>query len=189
MGAGGAMPAWSGRSLRLDPLALPVRYRAVDAGADERVRLVELDRERVTLRRSVRGVPMKVSVPVSAFLGVAMRLLPPQGAETAAVTVTLEHRDPGLTVPLFTAPDATDLLAEWRLWARVFGMPMLVADDDGRLHEPFARLGAVRIAPARGRARRRSAVCRRRPRILLRRKPGRSRDAVVHREREIIARN
>src|SRR5580700_11986497 len=100
MGTGGAVPAGSSCSLRLDPLALPVRYRAADAGADERVRLVELDRERVTLRRSVSGVPMKVSVPVSAFLGVAMRLVPP-GAAEAAVAVTLEHRDPGLTVPLF----------------------------------------------------------------------------------------
>lgn len=189
MRAGGAMPAGSSCSLRLDPLALPVRYRAADAAADEHVRVVELDRERVTLRRSVRGVHMKVSVPVSTFLGVAMRLLPPGGTQAAAVAVTLEHRDPGLTVPLFTAPDATDVVAEWRLWGRVFGKPLLVAGEDGKLHEPFARLGAVQVAPARGRARRRGALCKRRPRIYLRRKPGRSRDTVVHREREIIARS
>jgi len=188
MGTGGAMPAGSSCSLRLDPLALPVHYRAADAGADERVRLVELDRERVTLRRSVRGVRMKVSVPVSAFLGVAMRL-PLSGAGEAAVAVTLEHRDPGLTVPLFTAPDSTDLIAEWRLWARIFGMPLLVAGQDGKLHEPFARLGAIRIAPACGRARRRGAVGKRRPRVLLRRKPGRPGATIIHREREIIARN
>ena len=188
MGTGGAMPAGSSCSLRLDPLSLPVHYRAADAGADERVRLVELDRERVTLRRSVRGMPMKVSVPVSAFLGVAMRLLPP-GAAEAAVAVTLEHRDPGLTVPLYTASDASDLIAEWRLWGRIFGMPLLVAGEDGRLHEPFARLGAIRIAPARARARRRGMVCKRRPRILLRRKPGRPGATIIRREREIIARN
>jgi hypothetical protein len=191
MGTGGAMPAGSGRSLRLDPLALPVRFRTADAAADERVRLVELDRDRVTLLRSVRGVRMKVSVPVSAFLGVAMRMLPPGAADApaASVAVTLEHRDPGLTVPLFAAPDATDLIAEWRLWARIFGMPLLVAGEDGKLHEPFARLGAIHIAPARGRARRRGTVSKRRPRILLRRKPGRPRTAVIHREREIIARS
>jgi hypothetical protein len=187
MGSGGAMPAGSSCSLRLDPLALPVRYHATDAAADQRVRLVELDRERVTLRRSVRGVRMKVSLPVSAFIGVAMRLLPSDGSG-ATVTVTLEHRDPGLTVPLFAAPEATDLLAEWRLWARIFGLPLLVADDDGKLHEPFARLGAIRVAPARARSRRRSALCRRRPRVLLRRKPGRPGAAVIYREREIIAR-
>jgi hypothetical protein len=188
MGTGGAMPAGSGRSLRLDPLALPVRYRAADAGADERVRLVEIDRDRVTLRRCVSGVRMKVSVPVSAFLGVAMRILPPQAAE-AAVAVTLEHRDPALTVPLFRAPDATDLIAEWRLWARIFGVPLLVAGDDGKLHEPFARLGAVGVAAPRQRARRRGTVSKRRPRIVLRRKPGHPGATIVRREREIIARN
>jgi hypothetical protein len=166
-----------------------VRYRAADAGADERMRVVELDRERVTLRRSVRGVPMKVSVPVSAFLGVAMRMVPPDAAAPAAVTVTLEHRDRGLTVPLFAAPDSTDLIAEWRMWARVFGLPLLVAGDDGKLLEPFARLGAVSVGPPRERARRRGAVAKRRPRIVMRRKPGRPGAAVVHREREIIARN
>jgi hypothetical protein len=188
MGCGGAMPAGSSRVLRLDPLSLPVRYCAADAAADERVRLVELGRERVTLLRSLRGMRMKVSIPVSAFLGVAMRM-PTPGAAAAAVAVTLEHRDPDLTVPLFAAPDATDLIAEWQLWGRIFGMPLLVAGEDGKLHEPFLRLGALRIAPVCGRARRRGPVSKRRPRILLRRKPGRPRAAVIHREREIIARN
>jgi hypothetical protein len=188
MSTGGTTPAGSGRLLRLDPLALPARYRAADTGADERERVVELDRERVILRRSVRGVHMKVSVPVAAFLGVAMRLMPPGEADEAAVAVTLEHRDPGLTVPLFAAPDATDVIAEWRLWARVFGKPLLVAGEDGRLHEPFARLGAIAVGPPRQRARRRGSVIRRRPRILMRRKPGLVRETVVHHEREIIAR-
>ena len=34
MSAGGAKPAGSGRAPRLDPLALPVRFRAADARAD-----------------------------------------------------------------------------------------------------------------------------------------------------------
>jgi len=189
MGAGGAMPAGSGRALRLDPHALPVRYRAADAAADERTRVVEIDRERVTLRRSVSGVPMRVSVPVATFLGVAMRMEPPEEAAPAVVTVTLEHRDQGLSVPLFAAPDATDLLAQWRMWARVLGLPLLVAGEDGELHEPFARLGAVAVGVPRERARRRGAVVKRRPRILMRRKPGRPGKNVVHLEREIIARN
>jgi hypothetical protein len=51
-------------------------------------------------------------------------------------------------------------------------------------------MGAVRIAAALPRRRKRSAVKGRRPSIFLRRKPGRPlRGAPVHREREIIARN
>ena len=38
---------------RLDPLALPVRFTANDAVADERMRHIELHRERVILRRAV----------------------------------------------------------------------------------------------------------------------------------------
>jgi Family of unknown function (DUF6101) len=189
MSTGGAMPAGSGRCLRLDPLALPVRFRAADAAADERVRLVELHRDGVILRRSVRGVRMAFRLPVSAFLGVAMRLASPEALDAGTVAVMLEHRDPALSVPLFTATDATDIVAEWRRWANVLGMPLLVAGSDGTLREPFARVGAVRVGRPCGRPRRRGTLIKRRPRILMRRKPGRPGVRAIHREREIIARN
>jgi Family of unknown function (DUF6101) len=189
MSTGGAMPAGSSRCMRLDPLALPVRFRTADAGADERVRLVELHRDGVILRRQVRGMSMAVTLPVSAFLGVAMRLGSPQSAQAGTVAVMLEHRDPALSVPLFTATDAIDIVAEWRRWANIFGIPLLVEGSDGTLREPFARLGAVRVAAPCGRRRRRGTLSKRRPRILMRRKPGRAGAREIHREREIIARH
>jgi hypothetical protein len=189
MSAGGGQPAGSGRVLRLDPFALPLRFRTADSSADGRERLVELNRKGVVLHRSVRGVRMAVSLPVSAFLGVAMRLLPCDGESDGAVAVFLEHRDPELSVPLFAATDSTDVLAEWRLWGCVLGMPLLAADDRGALHEAFLRLGAVRIARPAARRRRSAAVAKRRSRILMRRKPGRPGLVTVHREREIIARD
>jgi uncharacterized protein DUF6101 len=188
MSAGGARPAGSSRALRLDPLALPVRFRTADASADDEVRLVELDHQGVVMRRSVRGVPIAVSLPVSAFLGVAIRLFPPDRTGGARVAVILEHRDPALSVPLFTASDSLDVLAEWQLWARTFALPMLAADEHGTLREPFARLGGVRLEKPCDRKRRRGTIATRRPRILMRRQPGCPRaDAAVHREREIIA--
>ena len=189
MSVGGANPAGSARALRLDPLALPTRFRAADAGADGRVRLVELYRDEVILRRFVRGLRMTVSLPIATFRGVAMRLMPLHAADAGTVTVMLEHPDPALSVPLFAATEATDLLAEWRLWGRIFGLPLLAAADDGTLHEAFARLGAVRIgapSPRRGRS---GTVRKRRPSFLTRGKPGRASITRVHREREIIARN
>src|SRR5437868_2151247 len=81
----------SGRALRLDPFTLPVRFAAGDGGADGHVRQIELDRERVVLRRAVAGIRMNVGVPVAEFRGVSMRLLPAQGSEPAAVSVMLEH--------------------------------------------------------------------------------------------------
>ena len=54
----GVMSPGSGRALRLDPYSLPVRYMARDNGADGQVRNVELDRDRIVLRREVRGISM-----------------------------------------------------------------------------------------------------------------------------------
>ena len=183
-------PAGSGRALRLDPLALPARFRAFDGGADERVRFVELHRERVVLRRAVRGIRMALTVPVSAFLGVAIRMLPPGGDSEAAVAVVLEHRDSALSVPIFVAFDGADVIAEWQLWARILGRPLLVTDAEGVLREPFPRLGALRLAAPVSRRRRRGPMKGRRPLILFRRQRPPVVVAVVHRgEREIIARN
>jgi Family of unknown function (DUF6101) len=188
---GGAMPVGSGRAQRLDPLALPVRFTATDVGADERVRDVELTCERVVLRRAVRGIRMAVNLPVTAFLGVALRLVPSAGGAPDLVTVSLEHRDAGLTVPLFSASDSNDVVAEWQLWAKVLKLPLLVAHGDGSLTEPFDRLGLVRVASPEPRRRRKNAVKARHPAIMLRRYPGTLPvQPIVHRgEREIIARN
>ena len=188
---GGALSVGSGRASRLDPLALPLQFTAADARADERVRHVELSRERVVLHRAVRGIRMAVKVPVAAFLGVALRLIPsPEGAPNTVV-VSLEHRDPALSVPLYSAAHTNDVVAEWQLWARVFGLPLLVADPAGSLREPFRRLGGVRVGAPAPRRRRRNAIRARRPTIFLRRRPGVMPELpVIHRgEREIIARN
>ena len=190
MAVGGARPAGSGRNLRLDPMTLPARFPAFDGGADERGRLVELHRVRVIVRRAVRGIPMTVSLPVTAFLGVAIRIVPPDAQTDGAIAVMLEHRDPALCIPVFVAPDGTDVVAEWQLWARILNRPLLVVDDDGDLRDPFRRLGGVRVHAVAPRRRRYGPIRKRRPLIQFRRKPTRIQaERRVHRnEREIIAR-
>jgi hypothetical protein len=187
----GGSPAGSGRALRLDPFALPVRFAASDAAADERVRHVELHRECVVVRRSLAGMPMALNMPVKAFAGVAIKLLQGEGGEQDAVAVVLAHRDPALVLPLYISSEAEDAMAEWRVWGSVLGLPLLIADDDGALREPFARIGGMRVEQPRPRRRRRSSLRKRRPLILMWRNAGRITDATqVHRgEREIIARN
>jgi hypothetical protein len=185
------MPAGSSRDERLDPFALPARFAVSDMSADERVRFVELTRERVVLRRAVRGIKMAVNLPVTAFLGVALRMEAPGTDTDGALSIVLEHRDSGLSLPLYQADDGTHIIAEWQSWARVLGVPLLIAEADGRLREPFDRIGAVRVANPARRRRKRSAIRARRPSIFLRRKLGRPMaEMPVHREeREIIARN
>ena len=140
------MPAGSSRDERLDPFSLPLRFETRDAAADGSVRYVELTRERVVLRRSVRGMLMAVNLPIASYLGVALRIEPPVGTAESTVALVLEHRDHALSLPLYRADDGTDVVAEWQAWARVLELPLLVTEADGRLREPFARIGAVRVA-------------------------------------------
>ena len=180
-----------GTPLRLDPFSLPVRFEAADAAADEHLRIVDLHRERVVLRRSVHGMRMALNLPVAAFRGIAIRLTGAADQPPTAISVVLEHGDPALSLPLFSSCDCDDIVAEWQLWGRVLGLPLLIAERDGSLREPFARLGALRIAAPNWRRRRRTAIARRRPANLLRRRPGVGphRPAIHRGEREIIARN
>jgi len=180
----GECPAGSGRALRLDPFALPVRYAASDTVADGRVREIELHRERVVVRRSLAGMRMALNMPLEVFAGVGLRLM------VGEAVVVLAHDDPGLALPLFLSDEADDVTAAWRSWGAVLGLPLLVEDEDG-WYEPFERLGGVRVAHPRPRRRRRSALKRRRPSILMRRARGTlTATTPVHRgEREIIARN
>ena len=187
----GRATAGSSRVVRLDPFSLPVRFEAADAAADEQRRIVELHRERVVLRRSVRGMRMAVNMPVTAFRGVAIRLTGEPNALPSEIAVVLEHDDPALSLPLFASGECDDIVAEWQSWGRVLGLPLLVADNDGSLREPFARLGAVRVEAPTWRRRRRTTIGRRRSIRMLRRRPGiaAGKPAVHRGEREIIARN
>ncbi|MBR1208998.1 DUF6101 family protein [Bradyrhizobium sp. JYMT SZCCT0180] len=166
----GINPAGSGRVLRLDPLSLPLRFDAQDTRADGGVRQIELHRERVVLRRAVKGMQMAVNVRVSDFLGVALR-----GLDDAQMLV-LVHRDPSLNIPLGVSSDAEELSSAWQMWSDIFALPLLPED---KAREP---------APRR---RRHNAIRARRPKFLVRRRSGDLLNpANMHRgEREIIARD
>jgi Family of unknown function (DUF6101) len=177
---------------RLDPFSLPVRFSAADEAADERSRIVDLHRERVVFRRRVRGMRMTLNLPVTAFRGIAIRLVREEPDKVpSSIAVVLEHGDPALSLPLFCSTGSDDILAVWQSWGRVLGLPLLVAEADGSLREPFARLGALRVEPPASRRRRRYAIARRRPLRALRRRTGAlpATPTVHSGEREIIARN
>ncbi|MBR1200469.1 hypothetical protein JQ634_32800 [Bradyrhizobium sp. AUGA SZCCT0240] len=166
----GINPAGSGRALRLDPLSLPLRFDAQDTRADGGVRQIELHRERVVLRRAVKGMQMAVNVRVSDFLGVALR-----GLDDAQMLV-LVHRDPSLNIPLGVSSDAEELSSAWQMWSDIFALPLLPEDK--------------RRDPAQ-RRRRHNAIRARRPKFLVRRRAGDLLNpANIHQgEREIIARD
>ncbi len=183
----GGVTAGSSRQERLDPFALPVAFATSDVSAG--VRVVELYRERVVMRRSLAGMVMAINMPVSSYDGIALRLVRAHQGRRATVEVTLEHKDPGLTLPLYASEEGDEAMAEWRCWSEALDLPMLVSDDGGRTRPVY--LGAVSVYKPRPRRRRHSSLRRRRPIFLARRKPGRVENApTVHRgEHEIIARS
>jgi len=166
---GGINPAGSSRAKRLDPHSLPVSFDAHDVRADGNIRHIELHRERVVLRRAVRGMRMAINVRVSDFLGIAIR----DGGDTQLLV--LMHRDPSLSVPLCEIDDPASINDTWQTWSDVFALPQLVEVNR-------------RPAPRR---RRRNAIGKRHPRFLMRRRTGEMpSEPVIHRgEHEIIARD
>ena len=156
--------------MRLDPLSLPLSFEAHDARADGGLRHVEIARDHVVLRRSVRGMRMAINIRICEFLGVALRNV------DGAPTIVLKHRDPSLSVPLASEDQVEPIGVAWQHWSDTFALPQI---DETR---------PARSAPRR---RRRNAIRSRRPSILMRRRLGRDLAGMdVYRgEREIIARN
>ena len=166
----GINPAGTSRALRLDPLSLPLRFDAHDTRADGGVRNIELHRERVVLRRAVKGMRMAVNISVCDFLGIGLRGL------DDAQALLLVHRDPSLSIPLLVSTDAEEIASAWQTWSEIFALPQLPED---KVREPAAR------------RRRHNAIRARRPKFLVRRRGGDLLNpANLHDgEREIIARD
>jgi hypothetical protein len=133
---------------------------------------------------------MAVNLPVSAYLGVVIRIEPGPPRSPPDIAVILEHRDPALSLTLCRASDGSEMVAQWRSWGRALGVPLLVEEADGRLREPFERIGRLGIGIPIARRRRRTPVSSRRPSISLR---GRRAAGTClprrYSEREIIARD
>lgn len=171
-GVGGAQPAGSSRDLRLDPHSLPVRYEARDTRADGGTRQIEINRERVVVRRAIGGIAMTVQVRIREFLGIACR------QTDAGQALVLTHRDPSLSVPLIVTADSDEIEHAWMAWSDLFALPQIDEEND------------IAREPAQ-RRRRHHVIKARRPKFLVRRKAGHAPGAaIIHRdEREIIARH
>jgi len=148
------------------------RFAAPDPRADGRRRFVRLDGDKVAIDRTVGGVFMRVTVPTSAYRGVALRVI--DGRDNGfTYEIRLLHADPDLSVALAETSDDSDIQAEWRLWARALGLPALVERAGGGDAPDQQLLGRVAVRPSTPR-RRGKTILARRPRFLARRKLGRA---------------
>ncbi len=186
----------AGEPLRLNPMALPAKYR-YDTGVDPRngrpmgeaAVILEPTMAQVC-RKLPSGIPMAMRMPMALFEGVAVRMAadPADPDGEGLVILELLHRDPHLSLPLSVARDLDDVVADWKAWSKVLMRPMLVVEADGSWRSVEARLGAVVVAMPRPR-RRRSVLAGRRPRFLTRRKVGVRAEAIVLEKRELFGRD
>lgn len=180
-------PAWIGRDLRVDPRVLPARFqvpteRGQPASADASV---YLDERGVVVKRSLSGLPLTLSLPLDAYEGVAVRVVP-EGAFAMTASVELLHRDPDLSLPLLVTRDMEAAAEDWEAWATALKLPMLVVDLDGAARS-IGRPAAIPMDRPLPR-RRVNQFANRRPRFLVRRKPGtKAPMPVLSGLREIIA--
>lgn len=124
-------PVWANRELRLNPFRFPQVVSYANHESEELVTFTVNERGAV-IRRVLPsdGAPMSVSLPATAFIGVAARAVEDA---TGDITVTLElmHADPQLSVPLLVAHDLVDVADDWRAWAGAFNLPMMLVEEDG----------------------------------------------------------
>jgi Family of unknown function (DUF6101) len=171
----------------LDPLRLPASFTQTDPAADGGSREIGISRDGIELRRTVRGVHMRVQLPFSEYEGVAVRVIA-IGEGDPMIFLSLEHRDDALSVLLQASEDSEESAIIARRWSRLTGRPILIAGADGRLRSPASARQRSANHPRR---KRRSAL--RYRRTAIRHRSQRSARAILQTiysgEREIIARS
>ncbi len=174
-------------TVRLDPSVLPQRFKyRTGLGGEAGEAAVILDRAMATVcRRLPSGIPMAMRMPINVFEGVAVRMANTGGE--VMIVVELLHRDPMLSLPLMVTLEMDDVVADWRAWGRALSLPLLMVNPDGSYQPVEDRIGAVAVGVTRPR-RRRTVLAKRRPRFLLRRRPGNGElGTPVNDEREITS--
>jgi hypothetical protein len=179
----GGPSAGPSRAYRLDPHSIHARPAA--AAGDARDFTIDLAQAAV-MKRIDNGPALMV--PFAAYRGVAVRIEGRRGAGNVRAYLELLHADPSLTVALAIADDADRVEADWREWGRALDLPLLIVAPDGTVSVLLARPGALLVCPPKMR-RRPAHFTKRRPRFLVRRKPGRALGLARVSGREIIARN
>ena len=132
---------------RIDERVFVQRDRRADGGA----RRIRVTREDVLISRRFSGVSMVISVPVTAYCGVALEVQPADDGSPRYV-LSLAHRDPDLDILLGETQDCGAAASDWRHWAAWLGLPR-VTEEDGALRSreasakrspPPSRAGAAR---------------------------------------------
>ncbi len=158
-------------------------HLASDTRADHGTRLVTLSTRMIHIERVLSGMKMRVRVPTKVYAGVL--LIAQQRPEGEIYEIKLSHRDPDLSVLLGSSMDKQKAEALRAQWTAFFA---LESDADAAQPATTHALPPYSATAPKPRRRCMTAVAKRRPRRLIRRKPGNHENLAIvrHDEREII---
>jgi hypothetical protein len=128
----------------------------------------------VTVRKQLEksGVAIKIKVPVTEFVGVAVATrISEEGVLTSSIE--LVHGDPELNYKVFEEAGNGSVVAEWQNWGKKLRLPLYIKAGDGSLLPYSQQVSGVALGAATARRKMMHDV-NRRPRFLNRRAPGES---------------
>ena len=126
----------------------------------------------VTVRKQLEqsGVAIKIKVPVTEFIGVAVATrISEEGVLTSQIE--LVHPDAELSYKVFEEEGNHNVVAEWQNWGKKLRLPLYIKAGDGNLLPYSQTVDGVHLGQNNGR-RKLVAEASRRPAFLNRRKPG-----------------
>jgi hypothetical protein len=126
----------------------------------------------VTVRRMLEqsGVAIKIKVPVTEFIGVAVATkISEEGVLTSSIE--LVHSDSELNYRVFEEEGNHNVVAEWQNWGKKLRLPLFIKAGDGAYMPYSQQVDGVAVGNSQSR-RKLVAEANRRPRFLNRRKPG-----------------
>ena len=131
----------------------------------------------VTVRRMLEqsGVAIKIKVPVTEFIGVAVATrISEEGVLVSSIE--LVHSDNELNYRVFEEEGNHNVVAEWQNWGKKLRLPLFIKAGDGAYMPYSQQVDGVAVGNSASR-RKLVAEAGRRPRFLNRRKPGAQPDA------------
>jgi len=126
----------------------------------------------VTVRRTLEqsGVAIKLKVPVTEFIGVAVATtISDEGLLTSSIE--LVHPDAELNYRVFEEEGNHSVVAEWQNWGKKLRLPLFIKTGDGQYMPYSQHVDGVMVGNTASR-RKLAAEAGRRPRFLNRRQPG-----------------
>ena len=128
----------------------------------------------VTVRKKLEqsGVAIKIKVPVTEFIGVAVATEISEDGMLVS-SIELVHSDEELNYRVFEEEGNHNVVAEWQNWGKKLRLPLFIKAGDGAYMPYSQQVDGVAVGNSASR-RKLIAEANRRPRFLNRRKPGQS---------------